>query len=425
MMAHFNSLPNEIIREILKLVQPEDLENFAQISPNVYSLASPFLREHRALIHKYHTLRNYSNSVDDIGTTLVTILANPCIGSYVRRVELGPLGEGFVYTREELEVFTAAALESICLKKPLEEEILDERAFWLDKLECGDENILLAILLPLLPNLAVLSVQDYSERLEWYHSAIEQAAFATKPTLCKLERVELKATGSAGYHIADIQKFVALPSVRELTAPNAHGMDCLHEMSLDLNSHVTHLKLWENRVDSRCLYEFLRAFPKLQSFTYAFHGICDLRDPFLIRSGLLAYCKAMLQYLTILCPNSNFTLFMGLLRSFETLKEVYTEWDFLITEDRKGSLWLNELFSLTLEGLKIHDSSGRKKNKYRKVIKSAQYAKEHRLQNLKWLIFGGARLRWSAEDIDWGMRKTCSNLGISLIFSPYAPESGD
>ena len=45
-MAHFASLPNELICEILRYVKPEDLENFAQASRNVFQLASPFLGEH-------------------------------------------------------------------------------------------------------------------------------------------------------------------------------------------------------------------------------------------------------------------------------------------------------------------------------------------------------------------------------------------
>lgn len=134
-MAHFASLPNELICEILKLVQPEDLENFAQISRNVFRLAFPFLAEHRALIRKYNTLRNNENPVS-IEILLTTIIANPCVGSYVKKVELGPLMEAEVeadsanpYTKEELEMFTTAALESECLNRPSEEEVLDEREF--------------------------------------------------------------------------------------------------------------------------------------------------------------------------------------------------------------------------------------------------------------------------------------------------------
>ena len=86
---------------------------------------------------------------------------------------------------------------------------------------------------------------------------------------------------------------------------------------------------------------------------------------------------------------------------------------------------LNRHLPASLVGLKIHDSKGREKSEYELVIKSAQYAKEHRLQKLKWLIFGGIRVGWSLETIDRGLRKTCLNMGITLIFPLYAPKSGD
>ena len=434
-MAHFASLPNELIHEILQLVEPDDFEIFAQLSRNVFRLAFPFFNEHRAFIRRYHTLRNDSDSVS-IATLLSTILANPRIGSYVKKVELGRLREPSVgsdqvnvYTKKELEIFTTAAIINECVRRPPEEDVLDEREFYSNEIQDGNEDILLAILLPLLPNLKALSVEADSTRLEWYDSAIEKAASATRPTLSKLADIRLNPHGGDAYHLAEIQKFCALPSVKVLTAPKAAGgVECLHEVFPDTISNVTHLKLWESLVDSKALYEFLRGFPKLQSFTYSFghagneapHGV------FLLRSSLLAHCKASLQSLTLLAPNCRHLSFMGSLRGFEALKEVYTEWSFLISETtNSGGPKLNEHLPVSLVRLKIHDSKGREKSPYEKVIKSAQYAREHRLQKLKWLIFGGTRVGWSLETIDRGLRKTCLNMGITLIFSPYAPKSGD
>ena len=437
-MAHFASLPNELIREILKLVQPEDLENFAQLSPNVFRLASPFLDEHRALIRKYHTIRN-DKGPGSVATLLSTVIANPRICSYVKRVELGQLRESTagldqanVYTKKELEDFVTAALESEYVQRPSEEEVLDESEFWSEAIQDGNEDILLAILLPLLPNLATLSVEADSTQLTWYDSAIERAALATRSTLCKLAHIRLNPRGGLdGYHLREIKKFCRLPSVRVLTAPNAVGVGCLHELSTDASSEVTHLKLWESCIDSKIFYEFLRGFPKLQSFTYSFddfdhppHG--SIHDAFLIRSSLLAHCKATLQSLTLLAPSCKDSSFMGSLRDFETLKEVYTEWSFLISKDRNGGgPKLNQNSPASLVRLKIHDSKGREKSQYETVIKSAQYAREYRLQKLKWLVFGGTRVGWSLETVDQGLRKTCLNMGITLIFSPYAPKSGD
>ena len=425
-MANFTSLPNELLCEILKLVQPEDLESFAQTSPNVFSLASPFLNEHRALIREHHTLRNNTGPRSITGF-LSTVIANPRIGSYVKKVELGSLSDSkVVYTKEELEILTTAALSSECLKRPSEEEVLDEREFWYKEIQDGNDDILLAILLPLLPNLVVLSSQVDGARIKWYDTAIEQAAFATKPTLCNLAEIRLNGSSRYGYNLVEIQKFSALPSMRVITAPKAYGMDCLQKISQDTTSNVTHLKLWESHINPKALYELLRGFAKLQSFTYSYryaHGAPH--DAFLIRASLLAHCKATLQSLTLLDPKNSHTSFMGSLRGFETLKEVYTEWGFLVPAVYGHKIEVNEHLPASLIRLKIHDSQGREKSDYEKVIKSAQFAKEQGLQKLKWLIFGGTQVAWSLEDVDRGLRKTCRNMGISLIFSPYAPKSGD
>ncbi|KAM0800797.1 hypothetical protein BDR22DRAFT_889150 [Usnea florida] len=434
-MAHFASLPNELICEILKYVKPEDLENFAQASRNVFQLASPFLGEHRALIRTYHTLRNATNR-HAIAELLATVIANPCIGFYVKKIELGPLAESVfgvhpenVYPKDKLDLFTTAALDSKCLKRPSEEDVLDEREFWSRAIQDGNEDILLAILLPLLPNLTALSVEANTTGIKWYDSAVEQAASAKNPTLCKLTHIRLNPCREAGYHLDQIQKFCSLPSVRVVTAPRSFGLDYrLHELLPDTSSNVTHLKLWESWIDEKVFHEFLRGFPKLESFTCSDDGFHeDTHHYFMIRSSLLATCKSTLHSLTLLSPTIPYiSSFMGSLRGFEALREIYIEWPFLIcTAQSRAGLQLNENLPASLVWLKIHDSAGRGKVQYQRFIKSAQYAKEHRLQKLKWLVFGGTRVRWTLETIDQGLKKTCINMGITLIFSPYAPKSGD
>ena len=433
MVADFASLPNELVREILKLVQPEDFENFAQVSRNVFLLASPFLTEHRALIRKYHTLRNKTDG-DSIATVLRTFIINPRIGSYVRNVQLGQLMQSKtthdpvdVYTKEELEILTIAALDSKYLVKPSEEEVLDERKYWSAIIQDGNEDILLAILLPLLPNLADLSVQADSEELAWYDSAVARAASDADPALRKLSRIRLNNLLDCGFDLIEIQKFCALPSVTVLTAPMAYGLGCLHKLSPDQNSNVTHLKLWDSCIDSQALYEFLRGFGKLESFTYSYNDLFTeaSHDAFLVRSSLLAHCKATLRSLTLLASNCRHMPFMGSLRDFEKLKDVYTEWSYLMPETNQSGLQLNENLPSTLVRLKIHDSEGREKCDYEKVIRSVLYAREHRLQTFKWLVFGGTEVRWSLDTIDRAIRKTCLNMGITLMFSPYAPKRGD
>ena len=374
-----------------------------------------------------------------VANLLNTVIANPRIGSYVRMIELSSLMQSQagwdqtnVYTEEELDLFTAAALDSECLEKPSDEEV-EEKEFWSEAIEDGNEEILLAILLPLLPNLSTLTVEaGVYEQHAWYDSVIEKAASATKPTLCKLANINLKPFHGTGYNLTQIQKFSALPSVRVLTAPKAFGVvGSLLQLCPDTNSNVTQLELWENCIHSIPLYEFLRGFPRLQSFTYSSESYdyeknhyTVSHDAFWVRCSLLAHCKATLQDLTLLIPDRTHVSLIGSLRSFETLKEVYLEWSCLIPswddsyapDFNEDGPYFNENLPESLVRLKIHDRVGREKSHYEQVIKRAQYAKEHRLKNLQWLIFEGIRVGWSLEAIDRGLRKTCFDMGFSLIF---------
>ena len=422
MMAHLASLPNELVRMMFTHVRPEDLENFAQISRQFHSLALPFLVEHRALIRKYRNTLECAS----ITAFLHVVITNPRIASYVKKVELLPLATiQNALAEDELEIVTTAAVESECLRMVLDQDIADEKEYWRNEVRNGDEDILLAILLTLLPNLTVLSMNTcHDSQSKWYASVIEKANSATKPTLSKLKHIQLLPGRMCGCDVLDVQKFSALSSVKVLSAEGISGWGCLPSISSDMNSEVTDLKLWDSSLEPAELYEFLRGFTKLQNFTFSSY-IRSLSEngAFMIRSRLLAYCKATLRSLTLLCPDPAQLTFMGSLRDFEMLREIYTEWSFLDPDER--GILLNERMPASLVRLKLHDNFGYEKIRYEKVIENAQFAKEHRLQKLVWFGFGGIKVRHSLQDIDSSLREACSDSAISLAFSPYAPKSGD
>ncbi len=54
-MPLITSIPPELMHEILSHIQLEDLENFAQISRRIYTIAGPVLSKHRALCCEFRT----------------------------------------------------------------------------------------------------------------------------------------------------------------------------------------------------------------------------------------------------------------------------------------------------------------------------------------------------------------------------------
>ena len=201
-MARFALLPNELVPDILNLVQPEDLESFAQSSRNVSQLAVSILHEHRALIRQYHTLSNRMGP-GSVATLLNTVIANPRIGAYVRRVELYRLKKSQasrdqtnVYTKEELDIFATAAQDSECLMRSLDEEALDEKDFWSNAIQDGNEEILLAILLPLLPNLATLTVEGLTTNTSFFYDVFRTTRLLKEQHLLRNPRSPNSRTSS-------------------------------------------------------------------------------------------------------------------------------------------------------------------------------------------------------------------------------------
>ena len=102
----FNSIPNEIILELLEIVLPEDLENFAQTSKRVFLLAKPFLEHHRQLIKTYKKLRSdgspeqtqYTEKPRGFGPIpflFKNMVYELRIGRYIRHMVLGSLTTTF------------------------------------------------------------------------------------------------------------------------------------------------------------------------------------------------------------------------------------------------------------------------------------------------------------------------------------------
>lgn len=83
-MRGFSDLPPELIKMILPLVQPEDSENFAQVSKTVQAYALPLLVEYREHIQTYSTL----SSDGRIPEILEDIFRNPRLGRYVREIHV-------------------------------------------------------------------------------------------------------------------------------------------------------------------------------------------------------------------------------------------------------------------------------------------------------------------------------------------------
>ena len=435
-MARFSDLPNEITRLILGFVQLEDLENFAQTSKIVSLIAKSFLKEHRRLIRRYNKFCSEADSGQfrdgitrgPIPALLREVLANPRIARYVRHIRLDTLVDGsdlspldevgsdetFELYSQSVDLFTDAASQS--------ELIACKPAAYETMLEVEGEAFILAILLPLLPNLTSMSIEWATEEQSCFDEVIQRASEVDTTAFGNLKSVCLISQASeTDILLRDIWQFTALPSLRSLTAYGvSDDRDWLYGPLPRKSSHTTELRLLRCALTSKSLHNFLQPFDNLQSFVFENTLSSDRPfDPFFVRSAFSSQARTTLSKLTLLANVDWEDCFMGSLHDFDVLREVHTEWSFLVPWPYR---WDSKLWPDSLRTVKLRDMTSRQAEHYGSFIKgvaAAQKAASLRLERMTLFVSGVDPPKRHAHD---GLRprvheleRTCKDAGISLI----------
>lgn len=142
--------------------------------------------------------------------------------------------------------------------------------------------------------------------------------------------------------------------------------------------------------------------------------------------------KSSLKQLTILGPPhqlKSYGTFIGSLRQFEALKDVHTEWDFLVPDFRNGH-WIFRTLPGSLRNLKLRDEWGHRSGDYSEILNSLKSAKMEGLERMEMMEFVATwkgRPEWphiflhDSKKIIWpGAQQWMTDLrefGVSLIFS--------
>ena len=380
-MARFLDLPNELILQVIDSILPEDLENFAQSCKRCRSVADDALRSHRQLIRRYTIMKNGKGRT--ISSMLKEVLIDPVIGRYIKHLSLSYIAGSKrnltpTYSAEDLELFVAASEDSQFLSPRGQNTVTCYR----DIIERANEDILLAILLPLLPNLKSLRFPRVSNDGDhcWTSHMFSHLPHHSTPTLTNLSTVCINV-GRVYLHLDEAKAYANLPSVKSLSAPMLCSEICDDASLLwASNSTITNLELWQCRVPARPLHDFLLGFHCLESFAYS----CDLQRPmtnefdaFLIRSALLAKAKKTLRKLTIFSYRPSGNLTMGTLRPFEVLNEVEMDWELLLPHNplrRDPSLDFAASLPNSLRKLTLHDRIRYGRGGYSELLGSAVQA---------------------------------------------------
>lgn len=469
-MAQLSELPNELLRHILGHVMPEDLENFAQTSKHVQLVSRSELESHRQLIRKYTSVsdlayRSYGRIVNSL---LKDILSNPRIGHYVKILEL--YGESLedLYDGEDLDDESQDEQDSEPedgkakgkVDNSGKEPILDQIHAAVNEnkllnphhlqsvhedIDIGKKHILIALLLSLLPNLTMLSMEDQKDdqnHLSEFCTMLERAPRLDARFLGKLEHVHIKRHLAwpiqFAFPLDRVTNLPLLPSLRKFSCLGPYLYEWKRELLEPLKpsriSNVTDLELRESFIDSKFLDQFLKHFPHLQIFFYThsndrnFDNDNDLFDPFITRTALEARVPTTLRRLTILTDRwKDKKTFMGPLYDFKVLEYVHSEWGCLIpdipSDDRES---LSLILPKSLKVINIRDHDDYYVFNHKELIDHAIQAKMGRnvsLPLLETLIFtmrpesASAAQKELCDGADQELQQRCDEVGLSLRFN--------
>ncbi|CAD6588679.1 MAG: hypothetical protein ASARMPREDX12_003411 [Alectoria sarmentosa] len=420
-MAVFSELPNEIICVILPLVEPEDLENFAQAARRIQELARPLLQVHRKMIRKYCILTE-GLVKGEISPLLKVALTNSHLGRYVKEIKICCIDCRYSrsdwYTEDDIASVQVVAAESKYLVPDGNIEDLCRLSLDITHRRGG---IPLALLLPLLPNLEALMIEDLIGKPtpSWPETVIMNASIAAKPVLTKLRKVQLRSHHGAGPNLRHLLRFAALPSLRELSAFDTYGPQrtpCKCQYTFVPASEVTKLELCDSTVDSETLCSFLQNFGKLQTFTFStYNGVIYLiLNPSLIRDALLSLAKTTLQTLTILGHPKKLS-FMGSLREFEVLAELHTHRALLLPTTQAQ---LSAVLPKSLRRLSLIDEKVRDAVTYQTTLRDTLSSKLAGSLLLQHVSFETPDFDGLSDD-HFILQRDCNEKGLSLTFSRW------
>lgn len=299
-------LPNELIRRIIELVHPDDMETFALLNRLVYALATDTLSSHNALKKRYSSLKisylDYDHSIAQAQRSrdsnhalllLASIFKNPDVAYYPEVIHVGSCDDsegGYASDAEDVsrERESAVRQYSVQLRNMVDaNQLIDEdlKEDMGDSIShSGSESVAVTLLMTLLPNLRHIDLCSWSagEDTELLHNVIYRIAKANWDStstdygkaLSRLQSLSMNAFEvEDGEDINGFIPFALLPSMRTLRGHKVRGDDDLIWPTIyhPQPSTVTEINLKDSCVEASCFESLFAGIAALKTFAYE-HG---------------------------------------------------------------------------------------------------------------------------------------------------------
>lgn len=221
----FLDCPGELQADILRLLPFPDLVSLSLVSKNARSLAEPLLYADISLTWTWDHLPG-------LAPLLRTLLEKPGLSHHVRNLHLNGTGftKKFNHANVEPPALSVSALPLESASARIRSTGVPHAQQWVDELEAGAADALVALLVSMLPNLACLHLDANFTIVNTYLGHLLRCALATDSDATKVDLPKFphlrQVTFSRRTHewrhrnvnnSADVLPFFFLPNVRRLS----------------------------------------------------------------------------------------------------------------------------------------------------------------------------------------------------------------
>ena len=342
-MVNLMDFPDELLLQIVDETLPDGIEALSQCSTRSSILSNNALIQHEADKKRYHNIE--FDEDEGPGPFLIEVVRNPRRGYYPQHIS-------FEYCRDDVflpldediaDILTQTLAQQPCVP-------LAELPHWVFEASGGNQDIIVAILLLLLPNLTTLIIPStrYCEALIGRVVKWSQESIVPQPNL-PLAKLENVVIGDDRWNSMDpgeffiergLMVFRGLPSLRSLLC--LYRTDrALYNSSISLQfcDGCTQMHIFDYELSSEDLELILQHVENLTVFTYT-----DRFSSYATRyldDTLHKYAGDSLQELRLQClpdklselPSHGFSNLTG----FTVLKKVMITLDTFRSEYNKSS----------------------------------------------------------------------------------------
>ena len=445
MSASLSGLPNELISLIWSYVlAPGDVKSFALVSQTIHIIAKQhgFIEDDKRLKSDFWFFHYDGQDQTSLGAKFLEgVLLDPRRALYVQKLwidEWKIAWDEFHYVEDPHQPYAEDTMQLFERAVKNSEFISESEAEkWISEIDEGGEEPLLALFIPLTPNLnsIELDVRGKDERylLKMFHS-IAKAPAAT--ALSHLTNIELAHAGSRYIH-HDFNWVIILSSLPSLKSINGWCIGQIEDQSeLHLPvpprwSNVKILCLHHSDIDYKRLSNYLQCVRALQKFSYTPYRSCSLFAPSQLCTALASTANSLkeLQISSDYGRGSH----VGSLRGFNCLTDLSTQYSMLLgySADPDGDKLL-QMLPPSIETVTLMHDGRYDVRSLRAPILGMCKIKHDRLPNLKLLRFcidpacfknrrsrqGNNEYAYDLETIAKLMRR-CGRVGVELHISQF------